>query len=303
MQFIEPVYRPPMEANSMLLPVMQSCTWNKCNFCYRSKDYQLLVADKDDVEQEVIRQKPYYPDNASIFLVGSNAFAIPASKLKEYVDAIRRHLPHFSDLSMFSRVDAIRHKTDEELNELRKSGVTHLYVGVENGNDDALQLMNKGHTAKEAVEQLKRLDKAGIAYTLFYIFGMGGKGTGQQTGRDTAALFNKVRPRRIVTTGMTVTEGTGAADMQAKGQFVQANEREKIEELRTFLENLEVDTFYDGIHYLNPLHFRFQNSNREAKAKVMAEIDRVLNTYSDEELERAINRKAMEEASKPQRVG
>lgn len=146
---------------------------------------------------------------------------------------------------------------------------------------------------------MHRLDKADIKYTLFYIIGMGGKGTGQKCALDTANLFNSVHPSRIVSTGMTVTEGTGAAKLQKEGAFTQASEREKIEELQSFLKNLTVDCFYDGIHYLNPLHFRFQNSDANAKAKVLKEIEEVLNNYSDAELERAINRPAMEESCKP----
>lgn len=298
MKFIEPVYRPPQEAESLLLPVMQSCTWNKCNFCYRLKDYPLRIAEAKDFEEAVITEKKQNPYSKNIFLVGSNAFAIPLSRFRQYFNIIRKYIPDFNELSMFARVDAIAAKTDEELMELKNLGVNHLYVGTESGNDDALALMNKGHSSREALDQLKRLDKAGIAYTLFYIIGLGGKGKGLESAIDTAALFNAAHPRRISSTGMTVTEGTGAWDLEAQGKYVQASEREKIEELRAFLENLHVDTFYDGIHMLNPLHFRFQVSDEESKRKILSEIDRILNSYTDSELENAINRPAMAEMSK-----
>ncbi len=159
--------------------------------------------------------------------------------------------------------------------------------------------MNKGHTAAESLEQLKRLDKAGIGYTLFYIFGMGGKGTGSQCGIDAARLFKAAHPRRIVSTGMTVTEGTGAAAPEKEGKFTQV--KGKIVEMRTFPENLEVDAFYDGVHMLNPLHLRFRANNAVEKRKAISQIDNALNTYSDGELEQAINRAAMAEASAPKR--
>lgn len=299
MRFIEPVSRPPMEANSMLLQVMQSCNWNKCNFCYRLRDYPLLIATPEELAEEIKRQNPYYSSNTDIFFVGSNAFAIPARILRQYLEIIRVELPHAGRISMFSRVDAIAARSDEELAELKALGLTRLYVGTENGNEEALKLMNKGHTAEEAIRQLKRLDAAGLEYTLFYIIGMGGKGTGEACGMATAKLFNAVNPKRIVSTGMTVTEGRGAAQMLAKGKYQEASEREKIEELRTFLKNLEVDTLHDGIHMLNPLHYRFQNSDKKAKEAALREIDGILENYSDEEMEKAINRQAMAEASKP----
>lgn len=299
MKFAEPVYRPPMEAGSLLLPVTQSCNWNKCNFCYRLKDYPFLITTAEDLEEEILSQKPFYPPDTDIFLVGSNTFAIPMRKFREFFAVIRKHYPKAGKISMFSRIDAIARKTDEELRELKELGVSQLYVGAENGNDDALALMNKGHTAAEAIRQLKRLDAAGIAYTVFYIIGMGGKGAGRKSALETAALFNQINPVRIVSTGMTVTEGTGAARMQKEGEFVQASEREKIEELRLFLEELKTDTFYDGIHYLNPLHYRFQTSDSRARDKIIADIDTILAKYSDSELEAAINRRQMEEDCKP----
>ena len=49
-------------------------------------------------------------------------------------------------------------------------------IGTENSNDAVLALMNKGNSASETVEQLLRLDEAGITYTTFYIIGMGAWG-------------------------------------------------------------------------------------------------------------------------------
>ena len=301
MKFAEPVYRPPMEANSLLLPVTQSCNWNKCNFCYRLKDYPFLVTTPEDLEQEILSQRAFYPPSTDIFLVGSNTFVLPVRKFRDFFAVIRKYYPKMGKVSMFSSIDAIADKSDADLKELRELGVSQLYVGTENGNDEALALMNKGHSAAESLEQLKRLDAAGITYTLFYIIGMGGKGAGEKSARETAALYNQLHPVRIVSTGMTVTEGTGAARLQAEGKFVQASEREKIEELRLFLQELSVDTFYDGIHYLNPLHYRFQTSDAAARKKILADMDAILARYSDSELEAAINRRQMEEDCKPVR--
>ena len=76
------------------------------------------------------------------------------------------------------------------------------------------------------------------------------------------------------------------------GEFQMPSEREMIEELRTFIAELIIDTFYDGIHYLNPLNYRFRTGDLSQKRKVIEDIDNVLSTYSDSELEMMINRKA-----------
>ncbi|TXT32443.1 MAG: radical SAM family protein [Rhodocyclaceae bacterium] len=32
-RYVEPVFRPPSEAESLILPVTDGCSWNKCTFC------------------------------------------------------------------------------------------------------------------------------------------------------------------------------------------------------------------------------------------------------------------------------
>ena len=300
MTFEEPVYRPPWEARSMLLAVSQSCNWNRCKFCYRSKDYAFKVADPATFRRELLMQRSFYPADTRIFFVGSNNFALPTHRLMEFLDIVNEELPDHGRISMFSRVDAIARKSDEELAKLAANGCTHLYVGTENGNNEALELMDKGHTTDEAVEQLLRLDKAGISYTLFYILGLGGKGAGEKSGRETAEFFNRVHPKRISSTGMTVTEGTGAWDMWRAGEYEKASEREMIEELRVFLETLEVPCVYDSYHMLNPVHIKLNTGDEQAKAEAIRQLDEVLAKYSDEQLAAAVNRPMLEESCKPE---
>lgn len=302
-RFIEPIYRPPLEANSLLIQATQSCNWNKCNFCYRDKNYPFQAATPEEIEIQLRKLAPLYPPDTAVFLVGSNTFALPFRKLEIYLQIINEFIPDHGRISMFSRIDAIASKSDEELRKLRELGLTQLYVGTENGNDAALALMSKGHTAAEAVIQLKRLEAAGIAYVAFYILGMGGKGTGQQTALDTAVFFNQLHPRLIGATGMTVTEGTGAWELRKNGQFKDASEREKIMEIRTFLQNLKTETTFNTMHYLNPVHFNLRNADKAKKKQILAEIDRILATYSEEELEKAIDRPRLEESCKPESPG
>lgn len=299
--FEEPVHRPPWEAASILLPVTQSCTWNRCKFCYRSKEHAFRLAPYDAFEVSLQTQKVFYAPDAPVFLIGSNNFVLAAERLKKYLSIVKDNLPGHGRIAMFSRVDATAAKTDAELRELAVMGPLHLYVGTESGSDAILQLMDKGHTAAAAAEQLHCLDRVGITYTVFYILGLGGRGSRQKAAVATARLFNEVHPVQIVTTGMTVTEGTGVWEMQHQGAYVQASEREKIEELRLFLRELTVDSCYDGLHALNPVHYRFDTGDAAMKQRVLADLDRILEEYTDEELEAAVGRAAMAEASKPVR--
>ena len=293
MKFTEPPMRPPQEAHSLLLRATQGCTYNDCHFCYVSRGYQFLAVTPEELELEAKSQQPFFSPYTSIYLTGANPFALPTSTLKAYISVLRRYFPYFSDLSFQSRIDDISRKSDAELEELRHLGLSQLYIGTENGNEDVLKLMNKGHTVEDTLAQLKRLDAAQIAYTTFYVLGLGGHNAGIKSGKDTASMFNQVHPKRITTTGMTIFPDAPVATMVAQGKFVEASEREKMEELLVFLENLTVDTFYDGIHYLNPLNYRFSNKDTAKKQAVLEDIREILATHTDSELELMVNRPTM----------
>lgn len=290
MTFTEPVMRPPQEAHSLLLRATQGCSYNRCQFCYVSRGYPFMAVTPAQLEREVVAKKGLFPDDAAIYLTGSNPFVLPVGTLIDYLLVLKRHVPGFSRVSMQSRIGDIAGKSLEELKELCRLGLRHLYTGVENGSDSVLSLMNKGHSAAEAVEQMHRLDEAGITCTAFYILGMGGKGMGRSSGEATARMFNQVHPRLITTTGMTVFPHTPLAEMVARGEFTEAPEREKIEELQIFLKTLDIDVFYDGIHYLNPLNYRFAVRDRDAGRRVLEDMEDVLRSCSDEELENMVSR-------------
>ena len=292
MKFTEPPMRAPQEINSLILQATQGCTYGKCNFCYTSRGYPFLAVRPEDMEKAAIAQKPFFPSTTPIYLTGANPFVLPNWKLKQYIAVLRKHFPDFYRISLQSRIDDIAKKSDAELAELASLGMSHLYIGTENGNDEALTIMNKGYTAEDAIKQLKRLDKTGFTYTNFYILGMAGKGKGQESARATAAMFNQVNPQMITSTAITPFEKAPIAKMVGNGDFIMPSEREMIEELRTFIAELEIDTFYDGVHYLNPLNYRFRVGDPLQKRKVLEDIDKVLASYTDQELEMMVNRKA-----------
>lgn len=252
-----------------------------------------MKASLEHMEGELLTQKYLHGKAPSVFMVGSNPFTLPTETLRQYAELIRKHFPDFLKISMHSRVDDVGKKSDEELNLLYDLGIRHLFIGTENGNEEALRIMNKGHSVQDAREQLWRLDAAGIKYTCQYIIGMAGKGKGRESGGATAEFLNSVHAERVMPTGLTVFKGSHLPDMVEKGEFVEASEKEKIEEMLVFFEHLTADIYFEAVHYLNPLHFRFQTGDTKAKERTIEEIRCILSSHSEFDLERTINRRAM----------
>src|SRR5690606_39465850 len=53
--YIEPVFRPPSEAHSLILPVTNGCSWNKCTFCdmYTAPQKKFRARDEERVLEEI----------------------------------------------------------------------------------------------------------------------------------------------------------------------------------------------------------------------------------------------------------
>lgn len=291
MEFTEPVYRHPLEADSLLVRGTQGCSHNKCSFCSMSQGYRFMATTSEQMDAELRQQQGWYPATTRVYIVGANPFVLPVDKLSVYADTVRQHYPEFEEISMHSRITDIARKSINDLMTLKNAGIRHLYIGMESGNEEALRMMNKGHSARQTLEQLYRLNEVGIEFTPLYILGLGGKGLGIKSGNDTAELLNRVQARQISTTGLTVFPEAALHARCEAGEFIEAPEREKIEELLAFIKNMTREAVLYSQHYLNPVHFTIPLP--VGKEQLVNELENFLAANSEAEIERLVNRKHM----------
>ena len=280
--FTGTVWRPPYEARSVLLQATVSCTHRACKFCTLYGDLRFRLAPAEEIDADLALAARYQPRARRVFLVGANPFVLSYGRLVRLADRIRDFLPKVRSIGMFARIDDIAAKSDGELRELRARGITGLTIGSETGDDPSLAFMNKGFTAADIREQCRRLDAAGIEYYLTYMTGLAGRGHGARAARATAALFNELHPYIIGVVSLTLfPEAPLAADVAA-GRFVEATERERLEELRTFLAELVVPTTLMGHTVSNavPLLGRLP----EERGRLLRELDEALARCSEAEL-------------------
>ena len=84
-RYIEPVFRPPSEAHSLILPVTHGCSWNACTFCemYTSPQKKFRARDEAEVLEEIRRCAGTHFDPAL-----AEAFAsIPLAQLESLAAA------------------------------------------------------------------------------------------------------------------------------------------------------------------------------------------------------------------------
>jgi radical SAM superfamily enzyme YgiQ (UPF0313 family) len=206
------------------------------------KNVPFRVSPIKDVEEDLEKLQSHVPDAERIHFVGANPFALSFELLKERCLLVKKYLPEVKEISMSARVTDIKNKTVEQLKELRSLSITELYIGHESGDDWTLQRINKGYTSKDILEQCHKLEAAGIVYWTTFLNGVAGVEHSRQHAINSAKIFSRLKSKVVGSGSLTMFPGTELANEAGKGEFVELNEKERMEELKLFLENLDTDT-------------------------------------------------------------
>ncbi len=257
MHYTGPVYRPPFEANSLLLQVTVGCSHNKCAFCTMYRETPFAVCPMEQVEADIEESARRYGNATRVFLENGDAFVLSADRLEQIAEAIHAKLPKVQTITMYASILNVRTKTDEELRRLRALGINELNIGVESGLDEALTRMNKCYTAREAKDELLRLRSAGFDFCLNIIFGAAGAEKRRENAEATAALLNAAKPFLIFTGTVHADPGCPLYEDMRSGAFTEPTFGEYLEEEALLLERLELeDTCFFGVHPSNVLPMR-----------------------------------------------
>jgi len=268
MHYTGTVYRNPYEPPSPLLEITQGCSHNKCKFCnmYSSVKYQ--PSPMDWIEEDIREIASVYPETDRLQLLSADPFVLSFNRLNEICDLIHKYLPNIEIMTMAARVDNIWDKSVEELKILKDKGILELNLGAESGDDETLKSVNKGYGSKDIIEQCEKLDKAGIDYWLTFLNGIGGVELSQQHALNSAKIFSQANPTVVGTGGLVLFEGTGLLALYKRGKFHPLSEKELMQELLLFIENLDFDGRFITHHTvsmdLNNVNFK-QNKEKIIK--------------------------------------
>ncbi len=301
MHYTGTIWRPPYEASSLLLEVTAGCTHHKCKFCtlYKDLPFQFRMSPLEDIEGDLQEAQLWSTDPISmltarlqgiprperiqrVFLTGANPFVLRCERLMDIADRIHQYIPTVKTIGCFARITDAALKSDEELASLRQAGYDGLTIGIETGDDEALQFMNKGYTAADIVKQCQRLDKAGIHYSFFYLVGISGAGRGEMGARATAHVCNQLHPALIGVNMLTIYPESELYQEIQRGSWKEEGELEKYEEIRTLLENLEIPVQFAALGASNA--FQFQGTLPEDKKALIMTLDKIIETGKEDDL-------------------
>ncbi|MEH2956585.1 radical SAM protein [Candidatus Merdisoma sp. JLR.KK006] len=289
MHYTGTIWRPPYEASSFLLEVTAGCTHHSCKFCtlYEDLPFKFKMSPLEDIEADLKEAGAQLSQWSNLrvlrtFLVGANPFVLKAARLLKIADLIKKYFPSCQTIGCFSRVTDIALKTDDELVKLHRAGYDSLTIGIETGDDEALEFMNKGYRSKDILTQCRRLDQAGIRYNFFYLTGISGMGKGNQGAKATAAVCNRLHPEIIGASMLTVYPSSELYKEIQKGNWQEETEIEKYKELKVLIEHLKVPLWFGALGASNPIPI--QGTLPKEKENLLAALDEIIETVSEEEL-------------------
>ena len=248
MHFAGTVYRNPYWPTWPLLEITQGCTHNRCKFCTMYKDVPFKMSPMAWIEEDMRELAQTDPDAITIQLLSANPLVLPYDKLAPILEMIRRYLPKMEYVYLAGRVTDLKNKTVEELKKLKELGMREISLGVESGDDWTLDRIHKGYHASDILEQCHKLEEAGIDYWMTFLNGVAGKSHSKEHAINSAKIFSQCRPMLAGTGGLTLFPGTPLLEEALRGEFDPLSEREMLEELKLFVENLTCDCAFITHH-------------------------------------------------------
>lgn len=209
-RYVEPVFRPPSEADSLILPVTDGCSWNQCTFCemYTTPQKKFRARNETEVLESIRRCGELFGSQVRrVFLADGDALMLPTHRLLAILAAIRTHLPNVHRVSSYCLPRNLRRKSVAELKELADAGLKLVYVGAESGDDIVLERVHKGETFETTRAALHALDDAGITRSVMILNGLGGQALSQQHAENSARLINATQPEYLATLVVSFPKG------------------------------------------------------------------------------------------------
>ena len=192
-----PLYRPPSEASSLIFQVTLGCSFNKCSFCnmYRTKEYS--ERPLEEVKKEIDTMSKLQPETTRIFLADGDALNVTTKNLIEILNFIKEKFKNIERISCYSMPKNLLQKTDEELSDLKKSGLDMIYLGIESGNDTILKKVTKGATRQMIINSCKKAKINGFILSCMIILGLGGRKYSNMHAIGTSTIINEIQPNYL----------------------------------------------------------------------------------------------------------
>lgn len=275
LNYEEPLFRPPSEAYSMIIQATIGCSWNKCAFCEMYSSKQFRARKEEDVFNDIKTYASHSPSERKLFLADGNAMVLSVNRLLRILDTVKKELPRVRQVSAYALPRDIRTKSIEELKSLKDAGLKILYVGIESGDDELLELINKGETYSSTRDELLKVKEAGIKISAMILNGLGGRKYSEQHAVNSAKVLNEIQPEFVSTLVLSFPYGVEHYVKKFEGVYEPMNQLDLIKEMQSFISACELkSSIFRSNHASN--YLVLEGILNRDKEKLLSQIKNVL---------------------------
>ncbi len=275
MRYVGRIFRPPSEADALILQATIGCSWNHCTYCdmYRDKRFAVRPTSEclEDLERAAERVGPCV---RKLFVADGDALVMSVAQWTPLLECAARCFPNLRRVSCYATARNVLDKSVAELRELRAMGLRRLYIGPESGDDTTLKRIAKGATFADHVEAARRAHEADMELSVIALLGVAPERS-REHAEATARLVTEMDPRFFAALTLTVVPGTPLWKLRERGHFREASVDALLRELRWMVAGAEpTDALFRTNHASNylPLAGRLPRD----RDRIVAVIDEAL---------------------------
>jgi radical SAM superfamily enzyme YgiQ (UPF0313 family) len=271
-----PLYRPPAEADNIIIQATLGCSHNRCSFCTMYKSKRYTIRPLNEVQKEIEAFARAYPYANKVFLADGDALSLPMEHLAKLLRLLKTSFPRLARVSLYATAQNFLEKSIDELKELRAEGLSLAYFGIETGNDGLLRKIDKGVNATQMIEALHRAYEANIKISATVILGIGGEEYTREHIHDTAKLINAAPITYLSTLQLGLEEGSKERFQREFDPFTPLNDLQILQEQRDLLSLIHPPQkiIFRSNHASNALHLA--GTLPKETQRLVSEIDEAL---------------------------
>ncbi len=269
------VFRPPSEAESLIIQVTLGCTHNKCKFCYMYKNKHFSKKSLAEIKQDINIAKSWGGYYRKLFLADGDALSVRTDELLQVIHHARATFPSIQTVNSYAYAHNILNKSTKELQDLKDAGLDMLYLGLESGSDEVLTHMDKGISVADTILAVQKAQSVGLRTSIMVILGLGGKARTQIHAEQTALCLNQMNPAYLAFLTLRIYEVSPLVQEIERGEFQLLSQYEILDEMRRMILPLELsNTEFRSNHGANFL--RLKGTLNQDKEKILTQITRYI---------------------------
>ncbi|SHG80075.1 Radical SAM superfamily protein [Thermosyntropha lipolytica DSM 11003] len=276
MRYEGTIYRPPSEANSLLIQATIGCPHNKCTFCAMYKNTKFRIRPVEEIKEDLLAARHYYGDIVeSIFFPDGNTIIMKTDQLVEIFSYAHELFPRLKRITVYGSARFVDKKSEQDLLRLKEAGLTRVHTGMESGDDTVLANICKGTSSEQIIRAGLKLKAAGIEVSEYYLVGIGGKELSTSHAVNSARTLNAFSPEFIRLRTYVPVPFTPLYEDYKKGIFKLLSPHEALKEVRLLISHLECEgSIVLSDHVSN--YWNIQGKLPQDKEKMLHQIDEAL---------------------------